>query len=204
MVEEVITSGAEPSYRVFFGSTEAPIYPEHALLDADAERVSRDPVEQLRLWRFAPAEQFRSFLTFEKLNQPLASTVYSYLASRTRLLEYQFKPALKLLDNPYSRILIADEVGLGKTIEAGIILTELHARQSLNRVLITCPSALRPKWKDEMRRRFDWDFDVLARGRAASPPCRLSRSPRPAASHHRVARGTSQCRDAGDAADRTP
>jgi superfamily II DNA or RNA helicase len=162
MVEEVITSGAEPSYQVFFGSTEAPIYPEHALLDADAERVSRDPVEQLRLWGFAPAEQFRSFLTFEKLNQPLASTVYSYLASRTRLLEYQFKPALKILDNPYSRILIADEVGLGKTIEAGIILTELHARQSLNRVLITCPSALRLKWRDEMRRRFDWDFDVLA------------------------------------------
>lgn len=164
MVEEVIASEGRWSYQVFFGSNESPVYPEHALLDAAAEQVSRNPVEQLRLWRFAPADRFRGFLTFEKLNQPLASTVYSYLASRTRLLEYQFKPALRLLDNPYSRILIADEVGLGKTIEAGIILTELHARQALSRVLITCPSALRPKWKEEMRRRFDWDFDLPGSG----------------------------------------
>ena len=161
MVEEVIGSPDGWSYKVFFGANESPIYPEHALLDADAERASRDPVQQLQLWQFAPAERFRGYLTFEKLNQPLASTVYSYLASRTRLLAYQFKPALKLLDNPYSRILIADEVGLGKTIEAGIVLTELHMRQSLGRVLIVCPSALRSKWKQEMRNRFDWDFEVL-------------------------------------------
>src|SRR4051794_30991035 len=106
MIEEVIPAQGRLTYRVFFGPHESPVYPEHALVDAAQERRARDPVEQLRQWSFAPAERFRSYLTFSKLEQPLASTVYSYLASRTRLLEYQFKPALKLLDNPYSRILI--------------------------------------------------------------------------------------------------
>ena len=58
------------------------------------------------------------------------------------------------------RLLIADEVGVGKTIEAGLILKELQARQRLENVLIVCPKALVTKWRAEMRR-FDEEFQPL-------------------------------------------
>jgi hypothetical protein len=53
------------------------------------------------------------------------------LDSRTDLQPYQFKPVLKLLESPHGRMSVADEVGLGKTIEAGIVMLELAARVAL-------------------------------------------------------------------------
>jgi SNF2 family DNA or RNA helicase len=94
-------------------------------------------------------------LLLVKLKTPLADHLYGAYASRTEFQVYQFKPALKFLGNPDQRILIADEVGLGKTIEAGIIYLELQARLDLSRVLVICPPALKYKWQDEMRSRFD-------------------------------------------------
>ena len=50
----------------------------------------------------------------------------------------------------------------GKTIEAGIILTEIEARLGkLQRILVVCPSMLMPKWKTEIGKRFDQDFDIV-------------------------------------------
>ena len=100
-------------------------------------------------------------MTLAKLEKPLADNLYSFAASRTERLPHQFKAVLKLLANPYGRLLIADEVGLGKTIEAGIILTELNARGPLDHVLVVCPSALTGKWRQEMRDRFLLDFEVV-------------------------------------------
>ena len=120
-----------------------------------------DPVELLRDGRLADAESFRAFMTLAKLEKPLADNLYSFAASRTERLPHQFKAVLKLLANPYGRLLIADEVGLGKTIEAGIILTELNARGPLDHVLVACPSPLTQKWRREMRDRFLFDFEVL-------------------------------------------
>jgi len=62
---------------------------------------------------------------------------------------------------PARRFLIADEVGLGKTIEAGLIWTELEARKNANRVLIVSPSALVPKWRQEMDSRFNFELIEL-------------------------------------------
>ena len=56
--------------------------------------------------------------------------------------------------------MIADEVGVGKTIEAGLILRELESRQNIANVLIVCPKALVTKWRAEMKR-FDEDFQIL-------------------------------------------
>ena len=59
-------------------------------------------------------------------------------------------------------MLIADEVGLGKTIEAALIFRELSARHDMKRVLIVCPAGLREKWYGELRNRFDEEFDILS------------------------------------------
>ncbi len=72
---------------------------------------------------------------------------------------YQFRPVLKLIHSDRPRILIADSVGVGKTIEAGLIMRELQVRNSAEKVLIICPKPLvtERKWEQEMKR-FDEDF----------------------------------------------
>jgi len=96
-----------------------------------------------------------------KLTKPFSDSLYAYRASRTEFAAYQFRPVLKFLNNPDHRILIADEVGLGKTIEACIIYLELKARLNISQVLVVCPSRLRQKWQDELRNRFEEDFKQL-------------------------------------------
>lgn len=122
---------------------------------------SHDVISLLEQNSFGPRESFSKIMTFTKLKKPLRNNLYAYRASKTEFHEYQFKPLVKLLDSTNQRLLIADEVGLGKTIEAGFIYQELHARHTLDRVLIICPSALRFKWAEEMVRRFGEEFDIL-------------------------------------------
>ncbi|MBB3747682.1 superfamily II DNA or RNA helicase [Mycolicibacterium sp. BK634] len=62
------------------------------------------------------------------------------------------------------RAVLADEVGLGKTIEAGLAIKELALRGLAKRVLILCPAPLRDQWREEMNNKFDMSFDVAARG----------------------------------------
>lgn len=110
----------------------------------------------------ASARQLSVSLTVTKLTNPLTDTIYSYLSSKTVFRPYQFRPVLKMLNSAHQRLLIADEVGLGKTIEAGLLWTELEARsERLTRVLVVCPAMLVEKWRAEMRRRFDRDLTIL-------------------------------------------
>ncbi|MCV7281671.1 DEAD/DEAH box helicase family protein [Mycolicibacterium flavescens] len=62
------------------------------------------------------------------------------------------------------RAVLADEVGLGKTIEAGLAVKELTLRGLAKRVLILCPAPLREQWREEMRHKFDLNFEVATRG----------------------------------------
>ncbi len=110
----------------------------------------------------ATARELSVGLTVTKMSNPLTDHIYSFLSSKTVFRPYQFRPVLRLLQSQRQRLLIADEVGLGKTIEAGSIWTELEARNNgMKRVLIVCPATLIPKWQDEMRRRFDRDVVEL-------------------------------------------
>jgi superfamily II DNA or RNA helicase len=123
----------------------------------EAIEVSDDPAEWVR-GEVSSAARFGATLTRTKLRGRFADTVYSFRATRTVFRPYQFKPVLKLLQTGQARILIADEVGLGKTIEAGLIWTELEARHEADRVLVVCPSGLIDKWRDEMLERFNYDL----------------------------------------------
>lgn len=105
---------------------------------------------------------FQSNLTAYEINNPSAGNLYSLNAARIDFVPYQFRPALKMIKSDEPKILIADSVGVGKTIEAGLIIKELEARNELENVLIICPKPLvaERKWELEMKR-FDEDFVQL-------------------------------------------
>lgn len=75
--------------------------------------------------------------------------------------DYQLYPLWKSLLMPRVSLLLADDVGLGKTIEAGLILTELLQRRSLRRVLVVCPATLQQQWKEELEQKFNLRFTIL-------------------------------------------
>src|SRR5207249_8230903 len=127
--------------------------------------------------RWGRLQAFRTALTVARIEHDNRSTVYTFKSQRILFEPYQYKPLLKILDSPDRRLLIADEVGLGKTIEAGLILTELQARRSVDRVLVVCPSRLREKWRNEMSRKFGKDFDITNRIDLEEYLERIRRSP---------------------------
>lgn len=126
--------------------------PELALEAVTAE--SANPYTQMRDRRFMRARDLRTSLTHYRLSGRLADMIYSLDTTSTDFYPYQFKPVLNFLDSPCRGILIADEVGLGKTIEAGLIWTELRSREDAKRLLVLCPAMLREKWRRELRDRF--------------------------------------------------
>ena len=75
--------------------------------------------------------------------------------------EYQLEPVARALAMPRVNLLIADDVGLGKTIEAGLVIQEMLLRHRARRVLVVCPAALTLKWREEMAAKFGLDFRVL-------------------------------------------
>lgn len=119
-------------------------------------------IDLLRRGRFARPQDLYRTLTHIRLSGRLANFIYSLETTDTDFHAYQFKPVLKLLQSASSGILIADEVGLGKTIEAGLIWTELRARFDLQRLLVVCPAMLREKWAAELARRFGVKADILS------------------------------------------
>ena len=98
--------------------------------------------------------KFHSYLTALQIRYPGLSTLYSLNAARVDFIPYQFRPVLKFIRSDRPRLLIADGVGVGKTIEAGLILRELQARRDVRSVLIVCPRPLvtERKWQIEMKR----------------------------------------------------
>jgi superfamily II DNA or RNA helicase len=77
------------------------------------------------------------------------------------ILPFQLEPALALIQGRGSRFLLADEVGLGKTVQAALMLAELRQRGWCDRALIVTPSGLRQQWADELRHRFDLQSIVV-------------------------------------------
>ncbi len=77
--------------------------------------------------------------------------------------DYQLVPLLKALRMPRVNLLIADDVGIGKTIEAGLILSELLLRRRVQRVLVLTPASLRLQWRDEMWEKFSLPLDLVDR-----------------------------------------
>ena len=125
--------------------------------DGQIQKIDSAPT-----YSWVDVSTLQSNLTAYEINNPSAGNLYSLNAARIDFVPYQFRPALKLIKSDEPRILIADSVGVGKTIEAGLIVKELEARNELDNILIICPKPLiaERKWELEMKR-FDEDFIPL-------------------------------------------
>ena len=148
-VVEIILGDPENRFKVFIDGEIQVFYASQ--LEADAK--SEDKFEQFS------SEQFDAYLTALQIGHPSLSTLYSLNAARIDFIPYQFRPVLRFIRSDRPRLLIADGVGVGKTIEAGLILKELQARRDVKSVLIICPRPLvtERKWQLEMKR-FDERF----------------------------------------------
>jgi superfamily II DNA or RNA helicase len=103
-----------------------------------------------------------------------ASTLAAAARARMELLPHQLEPALAIVEGLGTRVLLADEVGLGKTVQAALILAELRARHAADRVLVLTPAGLREQWAGELRDRLSLaatvvDLAALHRRGAALP-----------------------------------
>lgn len=147
-VLDVLPGDPEARYTVFHGGEVATYY------ESQVEPIVLRPVR-----KSVEPDALHAALTATQLRHPSTKHLYSLYASRINFVPYQFRPVLKLIQADRPRLLIADEVGVGKTIEAGLILKELQARRELKSVLVICPKPLvaERKWMEELKR-FDEQF----------------------------------------------
>jgi len=124
-------------------------------------RVQEDPYDLLCNKRLGSVADLRRTITHVRLSGRLIDLIYSMEITNTDFYAYQFKPVIKILNSASNGILIADEVGLGKTIEAGLIWTELRCRYDLRRLMVLCPAILREKWQLELQTRFGIHAEIV-------------------------------------------
>ena len=149
VVMDSSSTGPAARYRVFMEGTVQTLFAEQI-----SEIVTPDSSQEV-----IPAATMHRTLSAHQLLKPSSRLLYSLNAGRVDYEPYQFRPVLKLVQADRPRLLIADDVGVGKTIEAGFILKELQARQELQSVLVFCPKSLvtEDKWRSELKR-FSEDF----------------------------------------------
>lgn len=138
-----------------------PLYAHTKMLRLEETERILSPLERLKAgesdapWKFDLRQMAALFLTGNKGGQ-LSNT-------RTELLPHQIFTAHEVVKSKRRRFLLADEVGLGKTIEAGIIWQALLHRGKANRTLIICPAGLTLQWQDEMQEKFGEFFEIFNR-----------------------------------------
>lgn len=141
-------------YTVQFPSGEIKCLERYLEIDATVT----NPFDKCKRGMFGSCEDFTRINTTFKIGNTSNNTLSTLMASKTIFKAYQYKPLLKFLNSENRRILVADEVGLGKTIEAGHIMLELRARKELRNALIVCPHSLLTKWHDELKEKFGLKF----------------------------------------------
>ena len=124
--------------------------------DPDPDWLAWGPlVERLEATpRLSPEDASLVEAVLEVWTKPGFDTFVSLPRLRFDPFEHQLQAAGRVLRGLHGRAILADEVGLGKTIEAGLVLSELRARGLANRVLVLTPAGLVGQWRDEMDRKF--------------------------------------------------
>lgn len=107
-------------------------------------------------------ENYLRYVTLlSKVKNETSEGLLSSLASGVIPLPHQLHVLNRVMENNHIRYILADEVGLGKTIEAGMIIKELKARGLIKRILVVCPTGLVTQWAAEMQDKFHEKFNVI-------------------------------------------
>src|SRR5271157_919661 len=134
-------------FRLRLRALDDPFRNEEITLLHPIEEVEPDEIPELDLAKPGRIARFHLLMDATRLSlSPGDDRLVSSSRSKIDFEPYQQVPALRALELPRPRLLIADDVGLGKTIEAGLILRELNARRRAARILIVCPASIIEQW----------------------------------------------------------
>ena len=125
------------------------------------------------LSRVRPADRFSAYLNVLRWNCVTSTDptlLQSPFRAGIRLDAYQLEPLRKALRLPRVNLFIADDVGLGKTIEAGLIARELLLRKKVREIVVACPPSMLLQWREEMDTRFGLRFEILDKDLSAASP----------------------------------
>lgn len=162
VVGEIVRLKSSPEITgavVAVSGDEVSVFSNGEVVPLFADQLEKNAVKEEK---FMPFQQAKNNLSSFLIRHPSIPSLYSLNAARIDVIPYQFKPVMKLIRSDMPRLLIADSVGIGKTIEAGLILRELEIRNDIKSVLVICPKPLitERKWELEMKR-FDEEFEPL-------------------------------------------
>lgn len=113
------------------------------------------------LHSFVNAHRWTRINRFSTGNEIEREPLLSVWNSAIQVHSYQIVPVVRALQMPRVSLLLADGVGLGKTIQAGLVLQELLLRRRVRRVLIVCPAQLQRQWQSELSRKFNIEFEIV-------------------------------------------
>ncbi len=145
-----------------------PYRSENKILQLDEIEVCPTPLELAKAgrwdeaWKFDLRQMAARFLTLNKGGQ-LSN-------ARTEILPHQIFTAFAVVSSPRRRFMLADEVGLGKTIEAGMVWQALAQRGNASRTLVVCPAGLTRQWQEEFEDKFRATFEIFGRDFTATNP----------------------------------
>lgn len=134
--------------------------------EIDAEILTGDDWNAVAARGFDPPRLFSAYYHTLRWNCVTATDPNLFQApfrAGIQLTPYQLEPLRKALRLPRVNLFIADDVGLGKTIEAGLIARELLLRKKVRDIVVACPPSVLPQWQDELENRFGLGFTVLDR-----------------------------------------
>lgn len=139
-------------------------YTTYKLLDLSSNHVYKATEEQLSISDDQvqyDEDYLRYVVLLSKIKNETAGGYLTALSSGLIPLPHQIHVLNRIMENNRIRYILADEVGLGKTIEAGMVIKELKARDLVKRVLVVCPTGLVTQWAAEMQDKFDEKFHVI-------------------------------------------
>lgn len=134
--------------------------------EVDPEILKAEDWGRLGARGFDDPERFAAYLHTLRWNAVTAADPRLFQApfrAGIKLDAYQLEPLRKALQLPRVNLFIADDVGLGKTIEAGLIARELLLRRKVREIVITTPPSMLLQWREEMESRFGLTFEILDR-----------------------------------------